>query len=447
MRNLDNFINSYDFIKNQLFIYDYNNPDHVHILKMKLWALDGEISQEEADSGIIESDVNIPVDHYNSLLNELTFFDRYIRTKDSKLEKNEKDYSRLVAERIRGQQSFVRQYKDKSTGTFYKNYEQSYSQRPTLLETNQFEELYNIYKIKESNGELSSAFDITSKISKDNLNKQIKMKETSYNRMQDPDETENQIFSNGVTEKKREDDDFVKEMNIAFDELKTIISSIRPELPQPPDETIPNPEYDPGVPGSSQTLPNPITWIVSQLVIINMPSRRLFVGAEKNHSSHKGMIIQELGTGGYRFQKRDGIDLESSFSLDTTNLNISITGDRTGQLEENFNYWFYAHYYVESNSESGSSSGHLVPLNVSYSSLPTDKKQRHDELNKRWHNLNRLREDEIQNVGTRFRLETMFDAEIPDMRPDMYDHLQDKIEEKENIINILKERCLFGEYI
>lgn len=48
IRNSDNFSSSYDFILNQLFIYDYNNDADLKKLKLKISSLDAEITQEES---------------------------------------------------------------------------------------------------------------------------------------------------------------------------------------------------------------------------------------------------------------------------------------------------------------------------------------------------------------------------------------------------------------
>jgi len=38
-KNNDNWSNTYDYIINQLFIYDYSDTDDFNILKMKIWVL------------------------------------------------------------------------------------------------------------------------------------------------------------------------------------------------------------------------------------------------------------------------------------------------------------------------------------------------------------------------------------------------------------------------
>ncbi len=48
VRGKDNFISTYDFLINQLLAYDYNDDESLKKLKMKISALDAEITQEES---------------------------------------------------------------------------------------------------------------------------------------------------------------------------------------------------------------------------------------------------------------------------------------------------------------------------------------------------------------------------------------------------------------
>lgn len=87
----------------------------------------------------------------------------------------------------------------------------------------------------------------------------------------------------------------------------------------------------------------------------------------------------------------------------------------------------------------------LNPLN-NINAFSPEKRNRYNELVKRWCNFNELRENQIAMMGTRVQLENMFNAEPIDIRDEMQKVLEDKKEEKENISNILVDFCLFKEW-
>ncbi len=70
IRDQDNFINAYDYITNQLSIYDYNNEDDLNIIKMKLKVLDGPISMEEAGGTKLISNTIYYKDQFITLVND-----------------------------------------------------------------------------------------------------------------------------------------------------------------------------------------------------------------------------------------------------------------------------------------------------------------------------------------------------------------------------------------
>lgn len=445
-RGNDNFISSYDYLKNQLFVYDYNDSDHRHILKLKIWTLDGPLTQAEINEGLEDKDVSNPVNHYESLLNELTYLDKYIRTQDELLGDTEPNFDKFSGTREKNYDRWIKKIKDEDTGEFYQDWEQAYNQRVTLITDAQFQELYTLYKQKESNGELTSTEDIIYSVSRDNLDKTASNQESTISMTDPPEETEAQLFDSGEVEAGNEDDNLVKEMNIAFDELREIILTLAPEVPEGPATEIPDPEWD-GI-GEQEMIPNPIQWSANEITCVNMPTKREYVGHAKNHSSHKGMIIEQLQEGGYRFTYKTS-DLLTIYSIDKEdpNLVISVSGDLFNQLEQNFDSWFYAHFYTESDSEAGTSTSYFKPLGIDFTNLSNEQKVRHDELNARWTNANNTRENIIMNSGTRIRVESMFNAEIPDLKPEHERHLTDRVDQKELTINILRERTLFGEFI
>lgn len=283
IRNKDNYKNAYDYIKNQLFLYDYNNAEHLHILKMKFWALDAEILPNE---NIEDKDVNNPVDHKKDLENELVFLDRYIRTKDKLLNKYEETYNSLVRSRKSQQRVFLSQ-KNPITGKRNEAWELDYLRRPTRLTVSEVETLYRIYKEKEKNKELSNADEIISKLADNTVNDKVLYQQIAIDNTKSPAEQKEDIFNAGVIEKGKEDDSFVKEMNRAHEEIISIIKEIMPELPKPPEQET----DDEGNVISSET------WTNSQIVLVNFPTIREYVEAKAGSSSHKGVIIESLGTG------------------------------------------------------------------------------------------------------------------------------------------------------
>jgi len=68
-------------------------------------------------------------------------------------------------------------------------------------------------------------------------------------------------------------------------------------------------------------------------------------------------------------------------------------------------------------------------------------RERFEILDDRWVNINQLRENKIQNIGTRVAIESMTNADIPEMYGDRENHFQDKKDQKEAYTNTLKEIC------
>lgn len=72
-------------------------------------------------------------------------------------------------------------------------------------------------------------------------------------------------------------------------------------------------------------------------------------------------------------------------------------------------------------------------------------KERFDVLNERWVNINNLREYQVMNIGTRGIIESMVNANVPDMSNDKQSHLDDRKDQKMHYINILRENR--GEFV
>lgn len=445
MRGKDNWINAHDYILNQLFKYNYNDPKELHILKLKYWVLDDDVLVEE---NLIDNDYDNSLNHRKILDNELKFLDRYIRTKDKKLSQDEESFSTLVRERKIAQRDFISEINE-TTKKRKEKWEQNYISRPTTLSNAQFQELYVAYKIKEQNGELSSAYDITDKLDTITIDNRKFQCENSIFLYKEPTEQEQLIRENALREKQKEDIHLVYEMRRVHSELIDIILSIKPELPKPPVNETPEPSTDPDNP---QIDPKKIEWLENNIYICNFPTIRDDVGESKNHPSHKGMIIEQLGQGGYRFRTKSGDDLITNIDLPFNEAGYyvnTVSPFLENEVEWSFDNWVYAHWYVESISgggEQSSTTKYLKSFGINKNSLDSNKRARFDELNKRWINFNELRERQIVNTGTRIQLESMFNTEINDIKPDLIKVFNDRKEEKLNIINILKDFCLFNEF-
>lgn len=117
MRNQDNYTNSKQYILEQLVPYsnlDVQSEDF-NILKMKLWAVDGPIREEEYIGGETpDQDVDSPMNHWGDLQNDLVYLDRYIRTEDDQLETDppEKDFNEFWDQRIENKERFISREKD-----------------------------------------------------------------------------------------------------------------------------------------------------------------------------------------------------------------------------------------------------------------------------------------------------------------------------------------------
>jgi hypothetical protein len=453
MRNQDNYTNSKQYILEQLVPYsnlDVQSEDF-NILKMKLWTIDGPIREEEYIGGETpDQDVVNPMNHWDDLQNDLVYLDRYIRTEDNQLETDppEKDFNEFWDQRIENKERFISREKDPEgdPGVTYEDWEQPYNQRPTRLAKSDFSDLYDAFKVKESTGDWETAFDITKKVTDYCIDIEAKSAENAILTNKTPEEIGEMLDENAIKNSLKNDYNYVVEMNKIYDEVWNIIKSVEPGIPDPPEEEEPteeNPDPDP-VP----------EWSNSTSVIVNLPTKRLQVGLSAGHSSHKGPIIEELGTGGYRFSYRkssDGttISLPMITPIPPITFNNNVSPDLLGSLENNFNDWVYAHYYEE--EDEGEITPYLNSLGVDKNSLPNGSdvpnsltRERFDILNSRWETLNNLREYQIQNTGTRNIIESMLNAEIPDMLPDKEAHFVDRKNQKIWYTNILKERL--GEF-
>ncbi|MFW6014828.1 MAG: hypothetical protein ACOCRK_00155 [bacterium] len=79
-----------------------------------------------------------------------------------------------------------------------------------------------------------------------------------------------------------------------------------------------------------------------------MPTRREQVGLEKDHSSHRGMIIESENEGGYRFVKyRDDTGDPISLPINNMTFNDNISPNLENKLEDNWEDIIWGSYYEE----------------------------------------------------------------------------------------------------
>ena len=486
MRNKDNYRNAYQYIIEQLFVYNYNNPAHIHILKLKLWILDADLMQSELLENGKTPDINVnaPMNHKESFMNELIFLDLYRRTKDKLLEKYEHSFTEVMSIRKNSMLNWCKQ-KDPLTGLKRHDYEMPYASRPSLLTERDFEKLYTAYKIKERAGELSSCLDIVQKITDDNIDVKKYLAEMSILNYVLPEKSEQQMFEQALKLKLAEDDDLVYEINST--KQKIIDECIRPLM-------LNMINISP-VPVKLQN-----TYTMN-IVIVNMPSNRenvlpIHFGPAENR---KGFINEYIDppAGGYRYPvnidttrvwKIANIDVnytttpgildpDTGLTTPTTytynsysiipifpfivndifihsSVGNTFTTDVTlvnNQVEKNWNYLNLALYYDAPIMSAPDINGLTTQIGTQtclyVSPIEFNLTARFNSLNARWTNLNVFREHKLDDVGNRIQLETMFDTSIPYMLDKLKKQLQDLIDEKKHITYILQEDCFFSEFL
>lgn len=474
----DNWSNSYDYIINQLFLYDYSDTDDFNVLKMKIWVLDGDITTEDASGGFTDEDIDNPKNHFESIKNELTFLDRYIRTEEDDLERDpdtneitESNFQELKQERIDGLQRWINTLKPPtSAGIYYQDWEQAYYLRPTLLTDSQFTLLYSTFVTKRTAGELDEADDILYEVTNYCIDTEIKRQETTVNTYEDPAITESKVVSAADASKAKNDFNYVTEMNTAYDEIFTLIKNQTVAI-SPWQFTTPYVIGDMvtyalsgdllcveahtssnSPTGSPIAPPDDTYWIsLPEIFFINCPHKREQVSEVKYHSSHKGVI---QAAEGYRFvyikfngDEKTGVPVPEVIDNVTncTPLRETVAAQTVGQVEWNFDDFEFVVYFVDNTPEDN-----LMGLNYDRGTLASSAGteftidaqtvERFDELNARWENINNLRDDQISNAGTRIIVESLYDVNIPDMSTDHQDHYDDKKDQKEYYTEILRER-------
>lgn len=176
----------------------------------------------------------------------------------------------------------------------------------------------------------------------------------------------------------------------------------------------------------------------------NFPHRRVEVILTPDDSSHKGIFISSANGGidGYRFRylentvlSTDQVELAwSTFNqTDLTNIDYDkneLDMDNAEAVTAN----------TDPNPSVVLSRGNITSLLPSGSdTLNEVSLERYNELKSRWKIINHFRENEIQNVGTRYILESLVDQTVPDLSPDYTTSFENSKLMKIYFTNILKE--------
>lgn len=318
MRNQDNFQNSWQYIINQLFILNYNNSDDLNDIKMKLWVLDGPIRQEEfINDETPDKDVNNPMNHWETLLNDLRYIDKFYRTEEGLLDEREDPFDVYWDKRIIQQEKFVNRTKPDSDER-YEDWEQPYSSRPSLLSKDNIAELYQLFNNKKSNGELNDVFDIVNKATNYTIDHEAKQAETAVINHIPAEEMEAELVIKADENKVKNDDNYVKEMKELHTELASFIEYIIDEFGE---------ESEGGTDGEET-----ISWEY----LVNVPTERVYVNTN-NANGHRGPVIElgELKQGGYRFVYKDinGNEITDLTIIESLEL-ADLPNDLTEELEK-----------------------------------------------------------------------------------------------------------------
>jgi len=246
MRNQDNYVDSRQYIENQLFVMNYNNAEDFNVLKMKLWVLDGQIRKEEyIDGETPDKDVDNPMNHFATLQNDLTYLDRYVRTEEGNLETDppEPTFDELWNQRIQMKETFINTI-NPDTNDYYNDWEQPYNIRPTLLEKSDFEYLYGLFQTKRTNGEITTAYDITKNITTYCIDNESVAAERDVENHVSAAQMEADLIVKAQENKDKNDYNYVFEMNRHHDEMWDLIEPLKDTFNLPP-EPDPNEIMDP----------------------------------------------------------------------------------------------------------------------------------------------------------------------------------------------------------
>lgn len=476
MRNKDNFINAFDYIKNQLFPYDYNNPEHEHVLKLKIWSLDSKLLNEETEVGIADDSFIDPKDHKALLDNEINLLDLYRRTEDGLLSRNEVPFDKAIKQRKKNLENWVK-YKDPVTKETRPDYKMPYMSRPSTMTDEQFKELYLLYKEKEKSGQLNNCKEITSKITTDNIDIEKWAQESAILKYSPPAESKEVLDSQAAKLKKSKDDDIVNEMDKVFSKIKASLVAAAPELYIPPEE-------EPVIEVTeTETIITTVEYKDCVTLAINCPTNREYIALVKDDPSHKGFIQdwENIHEGGYRFRGKLA-DITTVYDLPTVyegfpdNWIVEISPYKIGEVEWTWDDFTFADKYTKvttvttipnpptettmilsesdsSDSENGKTVTVTEEIFITFPHNPVGTPTSDndlisfDEYKKIWYNFNQLRENKIEQTGLRIQIESLIDNYPDDILDGLKNYFEVLKQEKVDTEELLVERCLFGEWI
>jgi len=461
LRGADNWVNAHDYLKNQILIYNYLDEEQRHKVMMKFWILDGVILIEDGGEGI-DTDVMSPMNHVKSLLNELKFLDRYIRTKDGLLLFGEEPFDLMVSKReanmakwvtdpylpscqiVVGDDGLPRVVEGSCRNKY--DYEMPFNSRPTLLTSEQFEELYQLFKVKQEAGELSTAFDIMVSLTDYNLDQEAFSTETAINGYGVKEGTFEESAVAGQKKAMGIDYNVVREMQRIHEELWPYIQNLNPPSPTPPPAELIDTDAEPDPEtGELPMKPNPLSWPSSVVAIAGFPQNRVQIEALGGEGpSHKGII--PVG-GGYlfRFLNVDGtVNTTIPDPSAEPPIDYLDAGIQYGDVEWDVSNFSWVHYYIETDDDEGTEESHLHKLSSGdFTGFPhgadtpgAGTQERFLSLAERWANLNDIRENRIQQTGTRVTVESQWKILSDHIR-----YLETIKDQKQQYGDTLKEIC------
>lgn len=474
MRGKDNFVNPYQYLMEQILIYNYSIQSEFDIIKQKIWVLDGELTDQDKNNGYVDNDYNNPLNHYGWLSRELEFLEYYKESKEGNSTEfnDKKEYSINVKneylERINSE-----------TGNLYKDYEIPYSVRPTYLSDDEFQILYEKLeeKIQQSPTIITKAQDllptVTTSIPLDSM---IISLTNGVNSALSPDEITSNSISAAYKLKTDKDDIYVEQLNSMWSELWDIVKSLKENA----EELIPEKPDD-----------NSIEWDNEALCVWNWPQLRVKVNPEDS-STFYGMNNDPeypLVKGYHYFvwdMKTDNINSDVSYatisaindgsawlpSVTYSSSNYPMIQANEEQLLQihgsaplhyllqpnldwnGFIFFFIGYYYEETqNNMSGESTIQLKTKNLKVlldmSNLPLEDGSeeiknsktwnRFAQLHKNWIVINNLRENIMNGIGTRSQIEIMSSLSNPmDSRSFLVNNLNATINQKDVTTQYLK---------
>lgn len=499
MRNEDNFSNSADFILNQLFVLSYTTE--LDTIQRKLWCLDGSISAEEAAAGIAETDIASPVNHFASLNNELIFLDRYIRTEEETLS-GTPNFSTLKAMResmltawvASGKEAYNMAYSSRPTLLDDSDFEELYSAFTKKREAGELNTAIEIMTkavktcfddevvlLEAQKNAAKSPSEQESLIISAGIQKRDEEDSNYVNAMQtiedelwailqsiEPDLPLNpNILVDGENDRWTESSavsGYYYNSDLSFKPGSVSIGYVvASESTMPPgagewawgdadslgyDTIYVNVPSDPDEePISYIEADTNLSWLANEIVYVNVPLPRVSISATPGDASHKGTIASGEG---YRYKYLDNTRSEIALTFDAPFVSSLDFDDNylETDIEGGYTEAMICHYYIERNNDTGVETTYLTTL-VSKDDLPASHARdytlsRFNNLASRWNTFNQIRENQVQEMGTRAIIEGMIDvaypsSSIPDLRSDIENQITTKKNMKVTYTAMLRE--------